>query len=362
MILLPRLGHRFPMVNKYKHEPRGWCVSFAMNQRKEHMIGGLDMLRRSVLVIFLATIVAGALIIPGGATVSADSKIRFGALPVLQALPLFVAQEKGLFQKAGLEVELVPFNTAAEKDIALTAGSIDGCFADLFTPLVLAGNGVGIKIVATNYNTLQDRRMFAVLAKPGASYKSVKDLTNVPVAVSSNSVIDYVTESLLVAGGVPKKEVAKLESKNIGLRMQMLLTGKVEAATLPEPLVTAAVGKGAVLLADDKGLEGSQTVLVFSRDFVEKNPSGVKKFLAAVAEANMLINGKPDEVRGVMVKNVRLPGPLKERYPVPGFPDLQAPEEKIFNEVVQWLESRMKFRNPIPYRDVVDGKYLPATH
>jgi NitT/TauT family transport system substrate-binding protein len=326
------------------------------------MIGGFAMPRRSMIVFLILLLVAAALVVPGFAAEPAGAKIRFGALPVLQALPLFVAQEKGLFGKAGVDVDLVPFNTAAEKDIALTAGSIDGCFADLFTPLVLAGNGVGILIVATNYDTRQDRRMFAVLGKPGGKYKTVKDLAQVPVAVSSNSVIDYVTESLLVAGGVPKKEIATVESKNIGLRMQMLLTGKVEAATLPEPLVTAAVAKGAVLLADDKGLEASQTVLVFGRDFAEKNPSAVKRFLAAVREANTLINGKPDEVRGIMVKNVRLPGPLKERYPVPGFPDLHSPDAKTFDQVLKWLESRMTFRNPITYRDVVDGKYLQAAH
>ena len=28
-----------------------------------------------------------------------DAQVRFGALPVLQALPLYVAQEKGLFAK-----------------------------------------------------------------------------------------------------------------------------------------------------------------------------------------------------------------------------------------------------------------------
>lgn len=320
------------------------------------------MLRKSLIAFLTLSVVAGALVVPGSRAESAENKIRFGALPVLQALPLFVAREKGFFRNAGVDVDLVPFNTAAEKDIALTSGSIDGCFADLFTPLVLAGNGVKIRIVATNYNTRQDRRMFALLGKPGGTYKSVKDLAKVPVAVSSNSVIDYVTESLLIAGGVPKKEVATVESKNIGLRMQMLLTRKVEAATLPEPLVTAAVGKGAILLADDKGLEASQTVLVFSRDFVETNRTAVEKFLAAVRQANKLINEKPDAVRGVMVKNVRLPGPLRDRYPVPGFPELQVPEEKTFHQVVQWLEGRMKFRNPITYRDVVDGKYLRAAH
>ncbi len=81
------------------------------------------------------------------------SKIRFGTLPVLQALPLYVAQDKGFYGREGLDVELIPFNTAAEKDIALAAGSIDGYFGDLLTPIVLRGNGRDVFIVVTNYDT-----------------------------------------------------------------------------------------------------------------------------------------------------------------------------------------------------------------
>jgi len=284
---------------------------------------------------------------------------RFGTLPVLQALPLYVAQEEGLFGEAGVNVELIPFNTAAEKDIAMTTGNIDGYFGDLFTPTVIKGNGVDVLIVATNYDTRADRRMFAVLAKPGGKHKSVSDLAGVPVAVSSNSVIDFVTERLLTAGGVPVGKVAKVESKNIGLRMQMLLSGQVEAATLPEPLVTAAAAKGAKIVADDKGVPQSQTVLVFSGAFARKHSNAVKAFLKAVAKANRSINERPDSVRAVMVKNVRLPGFLKASYPVPHFPQLHAPTKETFGVVVAWLVKRGVVKKPVKYEDVVDGSFLP---
>jgi len=202
-------------------------------------------------------------------------KIRFGSLPVLQALPLYVAQDTGIFKKNGVDVDLIIFNTASEKDIALSTGSIDGYFGDLVTPLVLRGNGRNVVIAAANYDTRYDRRMFAILGKPGAPYKTAADLSSIPVAVSSNSVIDFVTEHLLRTSGVPAEKIEFLESKNIGLRMQMLLSGQVEAATLPEPLVTAAAAKGAAVLADDAGLATSQTVLVFSRLFADRHKASV---------------------------------------------------------------------------------------
>ena len=286
-------------------------------------------------------------------------QVRFGVLPVLQALPLFVAQDKGLFEKAGVKVDLIPFNTAAEKDIALTTGNSDGCFGDLVTPAILRGNGREVFVVATNYDTKRDRRMFGVLGKPKSAYKSVKDLAGVPVALSSNSVIHYVTDSLLKAGGVPESKIESIEAKNIGMRMQMLLSGQVEAATLPEPLVTAAIAKGAVLLADDEGLETSQTVLYFSGPFLKKHANEVKKFLKAVNEANLLIDKQPDSIRPIMVKHVRLPPPLKAKYPVPRFPELHAPDKESVTTVVQWLRKRGVIKPALTYEQVVDARYIP---
>lgn len=315
--------------------------------------------RHLIYHVFMWALCGVAICSPVQASEGKDQIIRFGCLPVLQALPLYVAKDQGLFSKSGVNVEIITFNTAAEKDIALSVGSIDGCFADLVTPAVLRGNGRDISMVATNYDTRKDRRMFAVLGKPGGKYKTAADLADVPVAISSNTVIDYVTQKLLTKGGVPLDKVASVEAKNIGIRMQMLMSGQVEAATLPEPLVTAAIGKGAVLLADDSGLGASQTVLVFSGAVLKKHPEKVKNFLKAVAAANKLIKSEPDAQRKVMVKYVRLPEPLKDRYPMPVFPDLHAPDKEWVNDVGQWLQKRGVIREAPTYQQVVDDRFLP---
>ncbi len=286
------------------------------------------------------------------------AKIRFGALPVLQALPIYVAQDKGLFTKAGLDVDIIAFNTAAEKDIALSTGNIDGYFGDLVTPIVLRGNRRDIAIVATNYDTTYDRRMFAILCKPGSPYKSVPDLTSVPIAISSNTVIDYVTEVLLKSNGVSNDKYATLETKNIGLRMQMLLSGQVEAATLPEPLVTAAIAKGAMLLADDSGLAASQTVLAFSGSFLAGHGPSVKTFLKTLEEAGALIQQNPEAVRSVMVEHARLPEALKATYPVPRFPKPHAPAKNAVGSVAEWLKNRGVIKTAPTYEQVVNAGFV----
>lgn len=301
------------------------------------------------LLLFIPTVVLG------------QNKVvmKFGVLPALQALPLFVAESKGLFPKFGLDVDLILFNTAAEKDIALASGSLDGCFADLVTPLVLKGNSRDIVIVAKNYDTRHDRRMFAILAKPGSKVSSVKDLDGKPVAIASNTVVDLVNEKLQTQAGVPREKINTIESKNIGLRFQALLNGQLEAAVLPEPLVTVAVSKGARILIDDAGLGESQTALVFTREFVTKHPELAKSFLAALQAANYLINSDPDSVRDIMVEKVRLPVALKLQYPVPRFPKLAAPDRDALENIAGWLKQRGVIRSTVSYEQVVNGELVP---
>ena len=284
--------------------------------------------------------------------------IKFGILPAIQTLPLFVAQEKGYFSQAGLDIELVMFSAATEKDIALSSGAINGAFGDLFTPIVIAANGHNIAIVASNYNTVFDRRMFGIMGKPGGNYKILSDIKGVPVAISSNSVIEFVTESLMKQDGFSEDNISYVEVKNIGLRMQMLMSGQVEAATLSEPLISAAIAGGASLLADDTEMNTSQTVLVFNQKFISANGDAVVGFLTAVNRANEFINEFPNEARSIMIAYIRLPEPLKDKYPVPRFPTLSAPDSTTTMAAANWLSDKNILQNKPTYSDLVNASFL----
>ncbi len=314
-------------------------------------------MNKSILLLIIALLIAGC-----GTEkkpVEESKIIKFGTIPALQSLPLFVADTKGFFNDEGLKVELVNFNSASEKDIAVISGAIDGYFGDLFTPTVIEANGSDIAIVAVGYDTRFDRRMFGILGKPDGGYGKLRDLKDIPIAVSSNSVIDYLTESLLLSRGLSKADIQFTEVKNIGLRMQMLLSGQLDAATLPEPLVTAAVANGAVLLADDAEMSTSQTTLIFRADFIKENPETVKKFMSAVARANRFINENPDETRPVMVQFIRLPEPLKGSYPVPRFPDLKMPVPETMSTVIDWLFEKNVIPKKPDYTELTDDRFLP---
>ena len=318
----------------------------------------LHLRRRLGRPVFLLLVLIPALVAFPGARAEAGPPLRFGVLPVIQALPVFLAQDRGLFAAAGLQVELVPFRTALDKDVALRAGRIDGYFGDLFTPILLKAGGTDVRIVARNYRPGPNSRSFAVLAAPNSGLKTAADLAGVPVAVSSNSIIDYLTTDLLARAKVPRDKIAVIEIKNIALRLQMLLAGQVKAATLPEPLATLAEKKGALALADDRESPLTATALVFSREVIETRGPEVRQFLAACGRAAEIIRRDPSGARPTLLQHVNMPDPLKNDYPLPAFPALDLPEAKHLDEAVNWLFGRGAIKNKPRAADLLDDRFL----
>jgi NitT/TauT family transport system substrate-binding protein len=297
---------------------------------------------------------------PGGEGkgVKSSPVIQFGTLPVIQALPLFVAAEKGYFKEAGINVELVPFNSAMEKDVALSAGQISGYFGDMITPMVLTANGTLVKIVATYFNTKNEQRMFAILAAPKYPKQDLQGIAANGIACSSNTMLEYLMKRLLGEKGIAADKINLVEVKSIPIRLQMLLSDQVPAAILPEPLVTLAEMKGARVMIDDSGTGISATVLVFNDQFIAKNPEIVKAFLKAVQRANDFINQKPEEVRPIMNRECKIPEPLQQNFIIPKFPKLNVPQTEEVMDIYTWLRQKNVIKTEMTYGQFVAEGYV----
>lgn len=315
-------------------------------------------MKRTIVVNVLIILAFTAPLFPGSG--QAAEKISFGVLPVMQALPLFVAQEKGFFEEEGLDVELISFRSGLEKDAAMAAGQTQGYFGDMLTSIILGANQIPMRMVATVFNTTGDQRMFAVLAAPGTGKPSLTELAEKGIAGSSNTVIEYVTIRLLEMED-PGKGLNMIETKNILARMPMLLQGQVAGAVLPEPLVTLVEGKGATVVADDRGLGITPTTLLFTRDFIDGNTEAVRYFLRAVSRASTLINDNPEEARPIMIKYARIPEPLQQSISIPVFIPPAAPDKRLIMDTYSWLQRKRVLKSELTFEEMVRGDLLPTS-
>ncbi len=310
-------------------------------------------MRKEITIVLITLIVVAGCsgcISQEGYKESEELTIKLGVMPDEATLPYHVADEEGLFTNHGLNVVIVPFMSAMERDAALTAGEIDAGENDPVGVLLLRNAGYDVKIVSLELQETADKMRFAIIASPQSNISSVEDLEGREIAISSNTIIEYITDALL--GDVQSK---KIEVKKVPIRMQMLLDNGIDAATLPEPLASYAVHKGANLVISDAMLNRSvsQTVIVFSGDFIEKYPESVDKFLDAYSEAVSRINANPEIYRTLLVEKTRIPEEIAADYKIATYlPPQSYPEDK-YEKVLQWMQSKDLVQHEIPYEDTV---------
>lgn len=303
----------------------------------------------------LAVLLAGLLICSGAA---ADS-LKIGLLQIEDSVPFYVAEKEGFFDREQVSVELIPFLSALERDSALTAGAIDGAISDPIGALLLdQGRGL-LKITSLGLGKTPAEGVFAILAAPASAIESVEDLKGVAIAVSNATIIEYVTDRLLEQQGFSPGEIAKVEVKKMPIRMQMLLSGSVQAATLPEPLSSIAAGKGARVLLSDADLDQSlsQTVVVISSAALADKKEEVQALFRAYGRAVAALNAEPERYRPLVVDKGRIPPFLAANYPIAVYPAPEPFPEELFEPAAQWLADKGLIKT-IAYEDIVSTDFL----
>lgn len=289
-----------------------------------------------------------------------NPKIKIGVLPIVDSLPFVVAEEKGYYRAEGLDVELVSFASAVERDSALQARGIDGTLGDVLAVASLNQSGLSTRIVSLGLGESGQEGRFAILAAPGSQINSAAQLSQVPVAVSLNSIIEYVTDNLLLESGLTPDQIKKESIPKIPVRYEMLMNGQIKAACLPDPLAALAESRGASLVIDDTASNLSQTVIYFRSEYLDKNAGNITKFLKAYARAVQDINDNPNTYKGILADKVRISPETLSVYNVEHFPAPQMPDKNQLEKVVGWMVAKGLLNKSMTYEELVAPGLLPA--
>ncbi|MGI6285281.1 MetQ/NlpA family ABC transporter substrate-binding protein [Neomoorella humiferrea] len=318
--------------------------------------------RLSLALLLLIVVMAAA----GCRTTAKEGRteetLKLGLIPVEDNFPFFVAEEEGLFNKAGLKVELIPFNSARDRDLALQAGNIDGEVADIVAAALLRKGGTPVKIVSLTMGSTPAEGRFALVARPGTAVNRPEQLKGATLGISENTIIEYVADRLLMEAGVDPGSVQKVAVPQIPERLQLLLGGRLEAALLPDPFATLAEKKGGRVILDDTKLQRnlSQVVLIFREDAIKEKGAAIKKVLQLYGEAADMVSSHPEKYRELFVAKARIPEELKDTYLSPRFSPPRLPAEREVADVQDWMVAKKLLPAPYSYAELVDGTFVPA--
>ncbi|MGE4293197.1 MAG: ABC transporter substrate-binding protein [Desulfovibrio sp.] len=283
----------------------------------------------------------------------AGTSMRFGVLNVLDTLPLQVAEHDELFSAHGLDVELVPFASAMERDVAIQAERLDGYFGDLIAALMLLEQGRPFPVSLVSYRTLPGQPMFGIAVAPDRSGASLGDLRGASVGYSRSTIMEFLLDKISAKNHLEQDYFQRLEVKKIPIRLQMLLSGQIDAALLPEPLLSLARLKGGSTVLTAENLNIPLTVLCLHQRYYENGGAPFRAFVAAYREALKRLRANPEQYRALMAETCRIPVPLVPDFPVYAYPDPAPPSAGEVDEVQDWMISKDMLKARLPYDRVV---------
>lgn len=314
------------------------------------------MVRKGIVLVLAALLAAGC----AAEGPAQPATLRIGVLPILDALPMYVAQQQGYFAENGLQVEFVPAASAAERDQLMQAGQIDGMINDLVSTMLYNQDEPQITVVRFARTATPEFPQYSILAAKDSGITSPEDLKGVEIGISEGTVIAYTTDRLLQAEGLAPEDIQTIAVPKIPDRMALLDSGQLKAANLPDPLSLLAMQGGATVVVDDSAHpEYGNSLISFSRAFADANPDTVRSFLAAIEKATADINADKGQWQDLLVEQKLVPAPILDSYTLPDFPAASVPSEAQFADVLAWTIEKGLIDRAIAYADSVSDAYLP---
>lgn len=260
--------------------------------------------RLALVILFM-----GAVMLTG--SVSAQEKMRMG-LSSVSGLhsAVWVAEDKGLFRKNGLEVEVIVTGQGGTAGIsALLANDIQmvNSAGDVLVAAALRG-GDTVMVASVVNKGLQ-----RLVSKP--EIKTPADLKGKRVGVTRIGAVSH--SVLLMMLQRWKMNVNDVQVLQLGSSPNMLASldkGGVDAAVLTIPSMFVAEDRGYRVLLDmaDTDIYYLHTMVATTRQYIKSNRDKVLRFLRGYVEGIAFVKHNKKESLDVVRKKLRL-GPEQER-------------------------------------------------
>ena len=305
------------------------------------------------LLAICLTVLALAMLAGCGTTKQADTKkemqpLTIGLMPDTDSLPFIIAQEKGFFREEGIEVNIEQYKSAMDRDSALQSGNLDGAVSDMLAVAFAKSGGFDVKVTSFTDGS------YKLVASKESGIKDVKGLAGKDVAVSRNTIIEYVTDQILAKENMDGDSINKVIIPQIPTRLEMLQNGKLAAATLPEPMASIAVHNGCQFVTGSDELGINPGVILFTAKAAADKKAEIQAMYRAYNKAVAYLNNTDRaEYIDLVIEKGGFPPVAKEALKLPKYHEAALPKESDVVDCIKWLNSKKLVTETYSYQDIV---------
>jgi len=218
----------------------------------------------------------------------------------------WVAKDLKIFEKHGLDVDIIMITGAARSVAALLGNSTQFATGSATGPLAAAVRGTDVKVIAASYNKFP----YAFVVKP--DIRTPKDLRGKRVNIlnygGSN---DLALQLALREWGMKLADIQVIIGGDAPTRLGALMVGRMDATILSPPHLTMALKAGYRVLADmgEMSANFTQSSLYVKGSSLKEQRDRTKRFLRAYAEAIHRIKTDRDATMKIFAQRMRVDDP-----------------------------------------------------
>lgn len=269
----------------------------------------------------------------GDAATESDGSIRVAVFPSFNALGPRTADLEGVFDKHGLDVELVTVATPGEATPQLLGGKIDFALMDMVSPIIAKTEGVDLVMVAPGaVGTEPEEGSIGVgnfWVAEDSPIQSVADIENATFGIPQTKGMLWldIRDTIDKAGG----DSSKTEFVEVPNTLAALRSGSVDVVTTAEPSGTATLGEAGIKpLAPFVNAGGDLAYsYVTTPRYAAENAETVGKFRDAIVEANTLLGEQDGLAAEVAATYIEVDPEILSRAVYPDFLTTPISEDNV---------------------------------
>jgi len=279
--------------------------------------------------------------------------LTIGVMPDLDSLPFIIAEHNGYFKEEGIQVKIEHFKSAADRDTALQTGKIHGAISDMLSVVFFNDNKFDVKITSKTDGS------FKLIAGVNSGISKVEQSAGKSIGISKNTIIEYLTDRIMESSNIDVNLPKKVAIPKIPTRLEMLNNGKLDMATLPEPLASTAIASGGKVLSSSDKLNINPGVMLFTAEAIASKPEEIKALYRAYNKAIEFIKQeKPESYIDFVIKEAGFPETVKSTLILPNYSKASLPPEKELQEVLIWLKAKKLTSNNYTLKDLSNSSFI----
>ena len=330
-----------------------------MSERKDR-----SSTTRSLLTIAAAVGMATiSCFAPAGSSYAAPTQVNVSIQPAATALPLVVAEKKGLFGKHNIDVKWTVSRVPISDTINALGHQFDVTQGTQPALIAAAGGRIPVVVITGGAVDTPQIQLSKVVARHDAGVTSFKQLEGKTVgALTLTGNIHFALLRLLQKDGVDLNSIHWVVAP-IPQLPDLLKAGRVAAIEEIEPFAGMAIAAGGVDLGDPFRAVSDRAFIGYwlaQRDWANKNKDLVLRLAKTMSDAAAWIGSHKDEAKSILGSYTGLKGPALEHTPIPDFsfaPTVADMQKQLVPDLQAWNDILKRTSDIKP---VEPGKLLPV--